>query len=211
MLAVLVIAALAIGILLLTADMWGPEWLSTPTTEPKPPVYRLRRLIGFAIVAAGVSITFLPVSADLSLYAEGVLVPWFSTGSANDSGRLRRRRRRVGERATRWCCLSAAGPAAHLPQRRRPDQQALGDYHPRRGSRDSSRAARTSSQRQADQTWHGLWASPPSTASTSSCRRRDDRPTVHASVESDASRSAPPPQTDLSARLSWRPSPPNED
>jgi hypothetical protein len=72
--AILVIGSLAIGILLLTADLWFADWLPTPTTEPKPPVHRLRRVIGFAIAGAGASITFLPVSADLSLYAEGVLV-----------------------------------------------------------------------------------------------------------------------------------------
>ena len=68
MVAVLVIGSLAIGILLLTADLWGPEWLSTPTAEPKRPAHRIRRVIGFAIVAAGVSIMwFLPVSTDLNL------------------------------------------------------------------------------------------------------------------------------------------------
>jgi hypothetical protein len=70
-LAILVIGSLAIGILLLTADLWGPEWrLSTPTPEPKPPVHRLRRVVGLAIVAAGVSITFLPMSADRNLSVE---------------------------------------------------------------------------------------------------------------------------------------------
>jgi hypothetical protein len=73
LIAILVIGALAIGILLLTADMWGPDSLSTSTRATKPPVHRVRRVIGFVIVA-GVSITFLPVSADAHLYAEDVFV-----------------------------------------------------------------------------------------------------------------------------------------
>jgi hypothetical protein len=81
--AILVISALAIGIILLTFDVWAPEWWfpTPPTAATKPPVHRLRRVIGFVIVAIGVSITFLPVSADLSLFAEGVLVH-VSCGSA---------------------------------------------------------------------------------------------------------------------------------
>ena len=57
---------LAIGILLLTVEVWGPAWLTAPMAEPKPAVRRLGRVIGVAIVAAGVAITFLPVSASVN-------------------------------------------------------------------------------------------------------------------------------------------------
>jgi hypothetical protein len=47
----------------LTLSVWYPEWFSAPVAAPKPPVRRVTRVIGFAIVAAGLSIMFLPVSA----------------------------------------------------------------------------------------------------------------------------------------------------
>ena len=53
-------------------------------------------------------------------------------------------RRRVDECATRRCCLPAVGLLAHIPQRSRPDQQALGGDHTV-GVRGSSRGVRTSS------------------------------------------------------------------
>ena len=49
-----------IGALIL--PLLGVLFFSGDTETPKPPGYRVRRVIGFAIVAAGVSITFLPVS-----------------------------------------------------------------------------------------------------------------------------------------------------
>jgi hypothetical protein len=69
--AVLVIGVLAILGVLATLSVWHPEWFSTPMAAPKPPVRRATRVIGFAVVAAGVSIMFLPVSADGYSYGEG--------------------------------------------------------------------------------------------------------------------------------------------
>jgi hypothetical protein len=61
---ILVFGALVIGVLLLvTASLWDP--VSAPVAEPKPPLHRARQVIGFATVAAGVAITFLPVSTEL--------------------------------------------------------------------------------------------------------------------------------------------------
>jgi hypothetical protein len=39
-------------------------------TDDKPPGHRVRRVIGFAVVAAAVSIMFLPVSAHVNSYEE---------------------------------------------------------------------------------------------------------------------------------------------
>jgi hypothetical protein len=69
---ILVIGALVIGTVMLTLGVWFPEWWSVPIAAPKPPVRRVTRVVGFAIVAAGVSIMFLPVSANRSFYGDTV-------------------------------------------------------------------------------------------------------------------------------------------
>ena len=67
---ILVIGGLVIGTVMLTLGVWFPEWWSVRIAAPKPPVRRVTRVIGFAIVAAGVAIMFLPVRADRSFYGD---------------------------------------------------------------------------------------------------------------------------------------------
>ena len=56
----LFVGVVVIGALIF--PLLGVLFFSGDTETPKPPGYRVRRVIGFAIVAAGVSITFLRVS-----------------------------------------------------------------------------------------------------------------------------------------------------
>jgi hypothetical protein len=69
---ILVIGGLVIGTVILTLTVRYPEWWAVPTAAPKPPVRRVTRIIGFAFVAAGVAIMFLPVSANRSFYGDTV-------------------------------------------------------------------------------------------------------------------------------------------